>query len=48
LRKTNLVAEDNFATVAALLKEFLAPVVTMIAGGKPFTKVWDPQKFQWV
>ena len=48
LKKTNLVFEDDFATVALLLKEFLAPVVTMIAGGKPFTKVWEPQKFQWV
>ncbi len=48
LKKTNLVAEDNFATVTSLLKEFLAPVVTMIAGDKPFTKAWDPQKFQWV
>lgn len=48
LKKTSLVAEDNFSTVAALLREFLAPVVTMIVGDKPFTKIWDPQKFQWV
>lgn len=48
LKKTGIVAEDDFATVVTLLKEFLAPVVTMIAGGKPFIKAWDPQKFQWV
>lgn len=48
LRKTGLIAENNFATVASLLSEFLSPVVTMIAGREPFTKVWDPQKFQWV
>lgn len=48
LKKTGVVAEDDFATVAALLKDFLAPVVTVIARGKPFTKIWDPQKFQWM
>ncbi len=48
LKKTGLIAEESFATVASLLKGFLGPVVTTITEGKPFTKLWDPQKFQWV
>ncbi|MDO8650358.1 MAG: nucleotidyl transferase AbiEii/AbiGii toxin family protein, partial [Candidatus Berkelbacteria bacterium] len=48
LKKTGLIAEDNFVTVTLQIRQFLHPVIKMIVNGEPFTKVWDPQKFQWV
>ncbi|MDO8527253.1 MAG: nucleotidyl transferase AbiEii/AbiGii toxin family protein [Deltaproteobacteria bacterium] len=47
LRKTNIKADDNFATIVAQIHTFLGPVVEAISNGKGFKKRWDSQKLEW-
>lgn len=47
LRKTKVTADEDFTTIASLIREFLGPVAEAIVNNRSFDKRWNPKKFRW-